>query len=411
MIDFRKTIRLYHDYVMPSYKKVPVVFERGRNLRLVDAEGKEYIDFFSGFAVSATGHCHKRVVEAIKRQVERLIHVPNGYYHEWQGRLAEKIIRHSFPGKVFFGNSGAEAVEGAIKLARRYGLPDRYEIITMTNSFHGRTMGALSATGQKKFHEGVGPLLPGFTMVPLNDLEALEKAVTPRTVAVMLELIQGEGGVHAASSTYVKHLREFCNTRNLLLIFDEIQTGMGRTGKMFCFKNYGVEPDIMLLAKALGGGFPIGALVGSTKVADLFQPGTHASTFGGSPLACAAALAVFEALEKEGLVQNAFIAGSHLERRLGELKQHHPCIRDIRGMGLLMGVELDGPAQDVYDACLEDGLLINVTQEKVIRLAPPLTVQDKEIDLAIGILTEALKKHERNSKETVESHGNKEAAR
>lgn len=411
MIDFRKTIRLYHDYVMPSYKKIPVVMERGRNLRLTDAEGREYLDFFSGFAVSAAGHCHKRVVEAIKRQAERLIHVPNTYYHEGQARLAEKIIRHAFPGKVFFGNSGAEAVEGAIKLARRWGSPDRFEIIAMANSFHGRTMGALSATGQPKFHEGVGPLLPGFVHVPLNDLEAVERAVTPRTVAVMLELIQGEGGVHAASSTYVKHLRELCSARNLLLIFDEIQTGMGRTGKMFCFKHYGVEPDIMTLAKALGGGFPIGALVGNAKVADLFQPGTHASTFGGSPLACAAALAVFEALEKEGLVQNAFIAGSYLERKLGELKRNFDCVKETRGMGLLRGIELDRSAQDVIDSCLEQGLIVNVTQDRVVRMAPPLTVQEKDIDLAMGILNEALKKHERNSKETVESHGNKETAR
>lgn len=391
MLDHRKTIRLYYDYVMPSYNKVPVVMERARNLRLADAEGKEYLDFFSGFAVSSIGHCHKRVVEAIKRQAERLIHVPNSFYHEWQGRLAEQIVRHSFPGKVFFGNSGAEAIEGAIKLARRFGQPDRFEIITMEGSFHGRTMGALSATGQTKFHEGVGPLLPGFKHIPLNNLEALEKAVTPQTVAVLMELVQGEGGVRVASSSYVKDVKEFCKARNLLLIFDEVQTGMGRTGKIFCFKNYGVVPDIMVLAKALGGGFPIGAVVADTKLADLFQPGTHASTFGGSPLACAASLAVFEALEKEGLVQNAFIVGSHLVRKLGELKKSHPVIQEIRGMGLLVGVELSVPGQPIFEACLNRGLIINVTQGNVLRFAPPLTIQEKDVDHAVGILDQALR--------------------
>jgi len=391
MLDFRKTIRLYYDYVMPSYFKVPVVFERAKNTRITDAEGKEYLDFFSGFAVSGTGHCHKRVVEAIKRQAERLIHIPNSFYHEGQGRLAEKIIRHAFPGKVFFSNSGAESVEGAIKLARRFGDPTgRFEIITMQDSFHGRTYGALTATGQEKFHKNIGPLLPGFKHVPFNDLAALESAVTPQTVAVMLELVQGEGGVRVAQSQYIKHLREFCSTRNILLIFDEVQTGMGRTGKMFCFKNYGIEPDIMTLAKALGGGFPIGAIVASSKLADLFQPGTHASTFGGSPLACAASLAVFEAIEKEGLVQNSFIAGAHLVRRLGELKRKYTQIREIRGLGLLVGAELDFPAQPVYDSCLKKGLLINVTQINVLRMAPPLTIQEKEIDYAIDILDESI---------------------
>lgn len=391
MTDFRKTIRLYHDYVMPCYKKAPIVFERGRNTRLTDAEGREYLDFFSGFAVSNVGHCHRRVVEALKRQAERLVHIPNSYYNEWQGLLAEKIIRHAFPGKVFFANSGAEAIEGAIKLARRFGHPDRYEIIAMQGSFHGRTMGAISATGQPKFHEGIGPLLPGFRFVPLNDFAAIAAAAGPATAAVMLELVQGEGGVRVASSAYVKHVREFCSARNLLLIIDEAQTGMGRTGKMFCFKNYGVTPDVITIAKALGGGFPIGALVASAKVADLFGPGTHGSTFGGSPLACAAGLAVFEVIEKEGLVQNAFLAGAHLARRLGDLKKAHPMIREVRGMGLLMAAELDGPGQPIYETCLERGLVINVTQENVLRFAPPLTIQEKEIDHAIAILDEALR--------------------
>ena len=373
MIDHRRTIRLYYDYVVPSYAKVPIVFERGRNTRLWDSKGKEYLDFFSGFAVSNVGHRHKRVVKAIKDQVERLIHVPNSYYHENQALLAEKIIRHSFPGKVFFSNSGAEAVEGAIKLARAFGAGQRHEIVTMELSFHGRTMGALSATGQKKFQAGFEPLLPGFHTVPLNDWEALERGLSPKTVAVMIELVQGEGGVRVADREYVRKLRELCDARNMLLIFDEVQTGMGRTGKMFAHKSYGINPDVMLLAKGLGGGFPIGAVVASKKVADIFQPGMHATTFGGSPLACAAALGVFEAIEKERLCENAFVVGSYLLRKLWDLKKKHSIIKEIRGLGLLVGAELTVPAKPIFEACLEEGLIINATQETVLRFAPPLT--------------------------------------
>jgi predicted acetylornithine/succinylornithine family transaminase len=390
MIDYRRTIRLYYDYVVPSYVKVPVVFARGKNTRLWDARGKEYLDFFSGFAVSNVGHCHPKVVRAIRRQAAELIHVPNGYYHENQARLAERIIRHAFPGKVFFSNSGAEAVEGAIKLARRFGHPDRFEIITLERSFHGRTMGALSATGQTKFHEGMGPLLPGFRTVPLGDFGALERAVTPRTAAVLIELIQGEGGVRLASREYVERLRRLCDERNLLLIFDEVQTGMGRTGKMFCFKNYGIAPDVMTLAKGLGGGFPIGAVVAAAKVADVLQPGTHATTFGGSPLACAAALAVFDAIESEKLAENAFVAGGHLLKRLGELQRKHPAVVEVRGLGLLAALELSVPGQPVYEGCLAEGLLINVTQTNTLRFAPPLTIREKEIDRAVAVLDRVL---------------------
>lgn len=388
-MDHRKTIRLYYDYVIPCYNKFPLVIDHAKGTRVWDAQGKEYLDFFPGWAVSGIGHCHRRVTEALKRQAERLIHVSNNYYHELQALLAEEVIRHAFPGKVFFCNSGAEANEAAFKLARKFGA-GRYEIITMERSFHGRTLASISATGQKKFQEGFEPMVPGFVTVPFNDLEAVEKALTPKTVAVMLEPIQGEGGVRVASEEYLTKLRRLCNDRKLLLIFDEVQTGMGRTGRMFCFKNFGVEPDILTLAKSLGGGFPIGAMVAKKEIADILQPGMHATTFGGSPLACAAALATFETIVKEKLLANTVITGAHLFKRLNELKKKYSAIKEVRGMGLMAGVELAMEGKAIYEKCLEKGLLINCTQGTVLRLAPPLIVKEKEIDRAIGILSEVL---------------------
>lgn len=389
-MDYRKTIRLYYDHVIPSYSKTPLVLQRGKGTRVWDAHGDEYLDFFPGWAVSGIGHCHKRVTEAIKRQAEQLIHVSNNYYHEQQALLAQEIIRHSFPGKVFFCNSGAEANEAAFKLVRKLGNPSRNEIITMDRSFHGRTMAAVTATGQKKFHDGFEPLVPGFVHVPFNDLAALERAVTPKTIAIMLEPIQGEGGVRVADAQYLAAVKRLCQDKKLYLIFDEVQTGMGRTGRMFCFKNFGIEPDVMTLAKSLGGGFPIGAMVAKKEIADALQPGTHATTFGGSPLACAASLATFEAIEKEKLLNNAVIVGSHLFKRLGELKKKHPIVREVRGMGLMAGVELTTDGKNIYEECLKRKLLINCTQGNVLRLMPPLVVREKEVDRAVEILDEAL---------------------
>ena len=387
-MDYRKTIRLYYDYVVPCYNKVPLVLERGKGTRVWDAHGDEYLDFFPGWAVSGIGHCHWRVTEAIKRQAERLIHVSNNYYHEQQGLLAEEIIRHSFPGKVFFCNSGAEANETAFKLARKLGNPSRNEIIAMDRSFHGRTMATIAATGQKKFHEGFEPLTPGFTHVPFNDIESLQRAVTAKTVAIVLEPVQGEGGVRVADAHYLSSVHRLCQDKKLLLIFDEVQTGMGRTGRMFCFKNFGIEPDIMTLAKSLGGGFPIGAMVAKKDIADKLSPGTHATTFGGSPLACVAALAVFEAIDKEKLLNNTVIVGSYLFKRLHELRKKHPMIREIRGMGLMAGLELTLDGKEIYEECLKKRLLINCTQGNVLRIMPPLVVKEKEVDRAIEILDE-----------------------
>lgn len=389
-MDYRKTIRLYYDYVIPCYTKTPLVLERGKGTRVWDAHGDEYLDFFPGWAVSGIGHCHKRVTEAIRRQAELLIHVSNNYYHEQQGMLAEEIIRHAFPGKVFFCNSGAEANEAAFKLARKLGNPSRNEIITMERSFHGRTLAGIAATGQKKYQEGFEPLTPGFVTIPFNNFEALEQAVNSKTIAIVLEPIQGEGGIRVVDQAYLSKARRLCNDKKILLILDEVQTGMGRTGRMFCFKNFGVEPDILTLAKSLGGGFPIGAMVAKKEIADTLQPGTHATTFGGSPLACAAALAVFEAIDKEKLIANTVITGSYLFKKLNELKKKHSIIREVRGMGLMAGVELEIEGKNIYEECLKKKLLINCTQGNVLRLMPPLVVREKEIDRAIEILDEVI---------------------
>ena len=389
-MDYRKTIRLYYDYVIPCYHKTPLVLERGRGTRVWDSQGEEYLDFFPGWAVSGIGHCHRRVVEAIRHQAERLIHVSNNYYHELQGTLAEQVIRHSFPGKVFFCNSGAEANEAAFKLARKFGNPARNEIISMERSFHGRTITAITATGQKKYQQGFEPLAPGFTTVPFNDFAALERAVTSKTVGIILEPIQGEGGIHVADQSYLSSVRRLCTDKKILLILDEVQTGMGRTGRMFCYKNFGIEPDMMTLAKSFGGGFPIGAMVAKKEIADVLEPGTHATTFGGGPLACAAALATFEAIEKEKLISNAVITGSHLFKRLHELKKKHPIIKEVRGMCLMAGLELAIEGKNIYEECLKRKLLINCTQGNVLRLMPPLVVREKEIDRAIQLLGDVL---------------------
>ena len=318
------------------------------------------------------------------------MHVSNNYYHAEQGKLAELIIRHSFPGKVFFCNSGAEANEAAFKLARKFGNPGRNEIIAMERSFHGRTLAAVTATGTAKYHEGFEPLVPGFKHVPFNDFAALERAVSSKTAAIIMEPIQGEGGIHVADSHYLSNVRRLCNDKKILLIFDEVQTGMGRTGRLFCFKNFGIEPDVMTLAKSLGSGFPIGAMVVKKQYADILQPGMHATTFGGSPLACVAALATFEAIEKEKLLSNAVVTGSHLFKKLGELKKKHSIIRQVRGMALMAGIELEIEGKAIYEQCLQRKLLINCTQGNVLRLMPPLVVKEKEIDRAIQILDEVL---------------------
>jgi len=388
-----KVIELYGKYVMNTYKRVPLCLEKAQGAKVWDIDGNEYMDFFPGWAVSGIGHCHKRVVDAIAKQAKKLMHVSNNYYSEAQALLAKKIIEHSFPGKVFFANSGAEANEAAIKLARKYGnQTGRFEIITMLKSFHGRTLATITATGQEKVKLGFEPLPEGFKHVPYNDLEAVERSVGFNTIAIMLEPIQCEGGINIADKEYMRALRKLCDEKDLVLIFDEVQTGMGRTGEMFAFKNFGIMPDIMTLAKSLGGGVPIGACVARGKFADVLTPGTHASTFGGSPLVCAAGLAVFEAIEKEKLLKNANAMGAYLRKKLEALKAKYDFISEIRTMALVVGVELKVKGEEIYKECLESGLLINCTQEHVLRIMPPLTVKKREIDKAIAILDKVLSK-------------------
>ena len=386
----KNIINLYKDYVMPTYITTPLALARGKGIYVWDAEGKKYLDFFPGWAVSGLGHCHREVVKAIKAQAGKLIHVSNNYFHEQQGTLAKEIVNNSFPGKVFFCNSGAEANEAAIKLARKYGNPERNEVITAESSFHGRTLATVTATGQRKFQKGFEPLPQGFATVPFNDIRALQAVISQKTAAIMLEPIQGEGGVRIAEARYLAAVRRICTEKNILLIFDEVQSGMGRTGKMFAYQNLGIEPDLLTLAKALGGGFPIGALVAKKEIADTLGPGTHGTTFGGSPLACAAGLAVFKAIKKEKLLKNASVMGAYLQKKLKELKKKHAVIREVRGIGLMVGVELAVEGKKIYEDCLKKGLLINCTQGNVLRIMPPITVNKSEIDKAISILDKVL---------------------
>jgi acetylornithine/N-succinyldiaminopimelate aminotransferase len=380
---------VYSDYVMPTYVKVPLVFVKGKGSRLWDIHNKVYLDFFPGWGVGNLGHCHPKAVEAVRDQVGKLIFIPNNYYHIAQAKLAREIVYWTYPAKVFFCNSGAEANEGAIKLARKFG-KGRYEIITFEDSFHGRTLAALAATGQKKYQSGFEPLPEGFKTVRFNDIEAVKNAVSDKTVAVMLELIQGEGGINVADKGFVSELKKICDQKNLLLILDEVQTGIGRSGKLFCYQHYGITPDIMTLAKALGGGLPIGAMVVKKEISDTLGPGMHASTFGGGPVVCKAALAVLEAIQKEKLLANAQRMSGYLFAKLNALKDKYGIIKEVRGLGLMAGIELNSEGKAIVEKCLEKGLLVNCTHDKVLRLMPALNITKKEIDKAIAILKSVL---------------------
>jgi acetylornithine aminotransferase/acetylornithine/N-succinyldiaminopimelate aminotransferase len=343
-MDSQTLMMLSEKYVAHTYARYPVLLVRGKGTRVWDLEGEEYLDFVSGLGVCSLGHCHPKVIKAIQDQAERLIHVSNLYYIEPQIQLASLLCKHSFADKVFFCNSGAEANEGAFKLARKYAKEkmgkDRYEIITMERSFHGRTLATLTATGQEKFHKGYEPLMPGFKYVPFNDLGAVKKGIDSKTCAVMLEPIQGEGGVNCPSEGYLKALREVCDEKGLLLIFDEVQVGMGRTGKLFAYEHDGVEPDMLTLAKSLAGGVPIGALLIRKGIAESFNPGDHASTFGGNPLATAAGVAALTAMLEEGMLENCQKIGDYFLSQLEEIKIKFPFVKEVRGKGLILGMEL-----------------------------------------------------------------------
>lgn len=390
-MNFDEIKHMYDDFVLSTYTRQDLCLVAGRGIWVEDINGKKYLDFFPGWAVSGIGHCHPEVISEMKGQMERILHVSNNFYSDVQPVLAKKIIEYSFPGKVFFANSGAEANEGAIKLARRYGKPGRYEIITMEKSFHGRTLATLTATGQEKIKKGFSPLVEGFKHVPFNDIDALKNALTEKTVAIMLEPIQGEGGINVADLGYMKAISAMCREKDILLIVDEVQTGMGRTGKMFAYSHFGIEPDIMTLAKALGGGMPIGALVVNNKHKDVLSAGTHATTFGGSPIVCSAALGVFRAIEEEGLLDNTIKMGKYLVQKVEDLKKSNPMIKGIKGKGLMIGVELDiEDASAITEECVKEGLLINCTQKNILRVMPPMTVKKEDIDVAIDKLTRAL---------------------
>ncbi len=380
-----EVLQSYQENIMPTYTKIPLVFVKGKGSKLWDVKGKAYLDFFPGWGVGNLGHCHPKVMQAVRDQISKLIFIPNNYYHIPQAKLAKEIIYRTFPGKVFFCNSGAEANEAAIKFSRKFG-KGRFEIITFENSFHGRTLAALAATGQKKYQSGFEPLPEGFKTVKFNDIEEVKKAITDKTVAIMLELIQGEGGINVASKEFVLSLRKICDEKKLLLIVDEVQTGVGRTGKFFCYQHYGITPDIMTLAKALGGGLPIGVMVAKNEISDTLGPGMHASTFGGGPVICKAALAVLTAIQKEKLLNNAQKSGEYLFMKLNALKNKYKIIREVRGIGLMAGIELDTEGKPVVEKCLTLGLLINCTHDKVLRLMPALNITKKEIDKTINIL-------------------------
>jgi predicted acetylornithine/succinylornithine family transaminase len=366
---------------------------RGEGSHVWDAEGNRYLDLFPGWGCNLLGHCPPRVVEVVRAQAARLIHVPNTWYMEAQGLLARELSVKSFGGQCFFCNSGAEAIEAAIKLARLHGKPGRYKIITMLNSFHGRTMGAVSATGQPKYHQGFEPMLAGFQYALFGDLEAVTKLIDNETSAILVEPVQGEGGINIAPPGYLTGLRELADKHKLLLIFDEVQAGMGRTGRWFAHQHWNVTPDVMTLAKGIAGGIACGALVAKPEIAEKLKPGMHAATFGGNPIACTAALATIETIEQDSLLKRAEQIGERFRTRLEALKPRCPWIKEVRVKGAMIGVELSVEGAPIVNKCLERRLLVNCTHSTVIRLLPALTLGDVELDEGCGILEEVLLAH------------------
>ena len=381
---------------MPVFSRYPLVLSHGEGPYIFDTDGKKYIDFLAGIAVNVLGHAHPELVKAICEQAGRLIHCSNLYYTEPQVLLIEKLAELSGLNKVFIANSGAEANEGAMKLARKFGKmksADKFEIVTAEHSFHGRTLATLTATGQPKYQEGYEPLPGGFRYVPFNDKEALKAVVSAKTCAVLIEPIQGEGGVHVPLDGYLQYARELCDKHGAVLIFDEIQSGMGRTGTFLACQGYGVKPDIVTLAKGLAGGVPIGAFMATDEVAAAFSPGDHGSTFGGNPLACAAALAVLSVIEKENLMANASSMGTYLMNELENLKKKYPAlIKIVRGKGLMVGTELSKPGREVVDRCMTQGAIINCTAGNVLRFVPPLDIRREHVDEVVAILDGVLEK-------------------
>ncbi len=386
----KETIELFDKYVIANYGRLPRVIVKGQGCYMYDADGNKILDMFPGWAVSSIGHCHPKVVEAIRKQAGELLHIDNTFYSEPQGKLAKLLSERAFGGKCFFCNSGAEANEAAMKLARLYTPKEKYKFITAEGGFHGRTFATLTATAQPKHHEGLLPLLPGFIYVPFNDVTALESAFSDEVAAVLIEPIQGEGGINLATKEYIQAIRELCDQKGALMIVDEVTTGIGRTGKWFGYQHFDVEPDIMTMAKALGGGMAIGAMMAKEEVAASLVPGKHATTFGGNAIACAAAIAVIETIEEDNLMENAAKLGQYAKDKLTELKQKHFIIDGVRGIGLMIGVQLTGPGKEIVDKCLEKGLRINCTQGTVLRFMLPMIVTKEQIEQAVEIFDAVL---------------------
>ncbi|WP_083439420.1 acetylornithine transaminase [Acetobacterium bakii] len=383
-----------NNVIMETYKRFPLVFEKGQGCVLTDTDGKEYLDFVAGIAVDVLGHAHPGLLEAMKNQMEKLVHISNLYWSEPGIELAEILTRESGLDKVFFCNSGAEACEAALKLCRVYAKlrksKDAVEIIAMDNSFHGRTYAAITATGQKKYQQNLEPLMPEIYHVPFNDIEALKAKISPKTCGIILEPIQGEGGIFPASIDYLKEVRKICDEENIVLIFDEVQSGMGRSGKLFAYQQFGIVPDIVTMAKGLGGGVPIGGIIAKNHVAEVFTPGTHASTFGGNPFVCATAKYVLETLTAPGFFNSVEKKGAYLQSKLEALKKDHPSIIEVRGMGLMIGVEVSTDTGAIVAKAMEKGLLLIGAGSSAIRFVPPLIVSKEEIDQAVQIFSECL---------------------
>lgn len=387
----QQTVELFQKYVVPNYRRFPVSIARGEGSYVWDSEGNRYLDFFPGWGCNLLGHCPDRVVEAVREQLGRLIHVPNTWYTEAQGRWAEALSQRGFGGQAFFCNSGTEANEAAIKLVRLHSTRPRYKIITFEGGFHGRTLGSTSATAQPKYHEGLGPLMAGFVYAPFGDLEAVAKLIDHETAAIMIEPIQGEGGVRIPPEGFLAGLRKLADDHGLLLVFDEVQTGCGRTGHWFAYQHFGVTPDVMTLSKAICGGLPGAAMLTRPEIAPSLRPGMHACTFGGNPIAAAAGLATIDMIEKQNLLENTRRIGRLFLDRLDEIRQQCGIIREVRGVGVMIGIELAIDGAPAVQACMEKRLLINCTHGTVLRLLPAMTTTEEQVHQGCDILAEVLK--------------------
>ncbi|GAB4156129.1 MAG: acetylornithine transaminase [Planctomycetaceae bacterium] len=389
-ISSEANIAVFDKYVIPNYGRYPITLVRGEGSNVWDAEGNRYLDLFPGWGCNILGYCPPLVVKAVQEQVAQLIHVPNTWYTEAQGEFAKILSTHGF-GKAFFCNSGAESIEGAIKLARLHGGEGRHKIVSFQNSFHGRTFGALTATGQPKYHEGVGPLVAGFRYAPFNDLDAVESLVDDETCAILVEPVQGEGGVNIPEDDFLSGLRRIADANHCLLIFDEVQTGMGRTGTWFGYQQWNVQPDIMTLAKGLAGGVAAGAIMATDEVAPSLRPGTHASTFGGNPLAMAAGIATARTIENENLLANCQAMSDRFRDHFEKLKDELPIIEELRIQGMMIGVDLNIPATPAVGKCMEKGVLVNATHETVLRLLPAINISPAQVDEGFAVIADVLR--------------------